>query len=80
MVLFGTTGAFNLTECKEALEIIIAQNPNVTEDRTVFYGDIIDTKNLQLRYTACEKICGSGNNTIVGDCGPRLAAWVGVRA
>lgn len=75
-VLFDTAKAFNLTECKASVIDKITQNPNITKDRTVFYGETIDKNNLQLRYAACEAICGGGNNTIAGDCGPRLAAWV----
>lgn len=71
-VLFHTAEAFNLTECKDAIEEHITQNPNATKDNDLFWGE----DKLQPRYKLCEDLCGGGNNTIVGDCGPRLTAWV----
>lgn len=76
-----TTSAFNFSECKRAISIFISQNPNVTANPDFFWGENLNTddnnnNNLQPRYAVCEALCGDGNNTIAGDCGPRLAAWV----
>ena len=70
-----TASAFNFSECKLAISSFISQNPNVTANLDFFWGGNLNN-NLQPRYEVCEALCGDGNNTIAGDCGPRLAAWV----
>ncbi|KAK3330740.1 hypothetical protein B0H66DRAFT_73359 [Apodospora peruviana] len=67
--------AYGLTQCRDTIQELIAQNQTILNDTTLVWPTIDRTK-LEITFDFCERTCGDGFRDIYSDCGPRLFSWV----